>query len=133
MIGCPISELAPVSLLACPWCGSEKVMAEGTDKRMAMVCQKCLARGPEVNVNEGRDWAIHRWNKAIRPPTTPKATFKCENCGLPAIHIWYGTAGRWRWRHQGIKGKRLACKQLKVGQANAADQRPGTRDASANQ
>jgi hypothetical protein len=47
----------------CPWCQSEKIMAEGTDKRIAMVCQKCLARGPEVPVSMGREGALRAWNK----------------------------------------------------------------------
>lgn len=54
--------------LPCPWCGDEKIMAEGTETRMAMVCQKCLARGPEVNVPEGRGAAVLEWNKAIAKP-----------------------------------------------------------------
>jgi len=90
---------------------------------MAMVCQKCLARGPEVNVEEGRDAAIREWNKAIRQPTNPQQRFKCETCGLYVAHVWYGTSQRFVWKHLGIKGKRRACAALKVGQANEKGQR----------
>lgn len=48
----------------CPWCHGEKIMAEGSDTRIAMVCQKCLARGPEVPVSEGREGALRAWNKS---------------------------------------------------------------------
>jgi hypothetical protein len=111
-------------LLACPFCNAEKVMAEGSEKRMAMVCQKCLARGPEVNVEEGRDAAIHEWNKALRHPPTPATKWKCERCGMTVAHVWYGTAKRFVWKHIGTKGSRLnklktACDRVKPVQANA--------------
>jgi hypothetical protein len=51
------------STLPCPWCGSDRIMAEGTLSRMAMVCQTCLARGPEVLVWLGRAAALKAWNK----------------------------------------------------------------------
>lgn len=60
---------APIELLKepwpCPWCGSEKVMAEGSANRLAMVCQKCLARGPEFQKTDGENWAIalKLWNQ----------------------------------------------------------------------
>jgi transcription elongation factor Elf1 len=45
---------APIALLKhpwpCPWCGGEKCMVKGDDKRNAMVCERCHARGPEVAV-----------------------------------------------------------------------------------
>lgn len=113
-------------LLACPFCGSEKVMAEGSEKRMAMVCQKCLARGPEVNVSEGRDAAIHEWNKALRHPPTPRTKWKCERCGMTVAHVWYGTSKRFVWKHIGTKGSRLqkqktCCDRVKPVQVQAND------------
>ena len=57
-----ISRLRSRDLLACPFCGSAKIMCEGTAKRMAMVCQKCLSHGPEVSVESGRAAVIREWN-----------------------------------------------------------------------
>jgi len=37
-------------------------MVEGSETRIAAVCQKCLARGPEVEASKGRDKAIEAWN-----------------------------------------------------------------------
>ena len=53
----------------CPWCGSVAVMAEGTDTRVAMVCQKCLCHGPEVRSALGRPGALRAWNKR-KPPNS---------------------------------------------------------------
>lgn len=118
-----IPPLVSTDLLACPFCNAEKIMAEGSETRMAMVCQKCLARGPEVNVGEGRDAAIHEWNKALRHPPTPRTKWKCERCGMTVAHVWYGTAKRFVWKHIGTKGSRLnkqktACDRVKPVQAN---------------
>lgn len=113
-----LPESSCSALLACPWCDSEKVMAEGTDKRMAMVCQKCLARGPEVNVTEGRDVAIREWNKALRRPHE-KTRYECERCGMTVALIYYGTNGKYRWKHIGGKRKQKPCGlPPKVRQAN---------------
>jgi len=46
----------------CPFCRSDKIMVEGSETRIAAVCQKCLARGPEVEASKGRDKAIEAWN-----------------------------------------------------------------------
>jgi hypothetical protein len=46
----------------CPFCGSSRIMAEGTLARMSMVCQDCLARGPEVASSFGRVAALTAWN-----------------------------------------------------------------------
>ena len=56
----------------CPWCRSNKIMAEGSDTRIAMVCQKCLCRGPEVPASEGRAGALRAWNKS-KAKLTPSA------------------------------------------------------------
>lgn len=120
--------LCCTDLLACPFCNAEKVMAEGSETRMAMVCQKCLARGPEVNVEEGRDAAIQEWNKALRHPPTPRTKWKCDNCGMIASHVWYSSSKRFVWKHIGTKGRRTAlklkpCDRIRPVQANGPDQR----------
>lgn len=61
----------------CPWCGSTKIMCEGYlcgdfVVRCAMVCQKCLARGPEISVNNKnrnkKQPALKVWNKRYDDP-----------------------------------------------------------------
>lgn len=47
----------------CPFCGSVRIMAEGTLNGVAMVCQDCLARGPEVASSFGRVAALTAWNR----------------------------------------------------------------------
>lgn len=52
-------------LLGCPWCGSEKIMSEGnqTGSVIAMVCQRCGARGPEDRHARGYDTIARiNWN-----------------------------------------------------------------------
>lgn len=115
--------VASSALLACPWCDSEKVMAEGTDTRVYLVCQKCLARGPEVTVAEGRDGAIREWNKALRQPRK-ETRYVCERCGMTVALVHYMWSGIHRWRHVGGKTKLKSCGlPPKVRQANAAGER----------
>jgi len=61
------SGLAEPTLLACPWCHSTKIMAEGNGggkgRVLAMVCQRCGARGPEDrNANGYATIARMNWN-----------------------------------------------------------------------
>jgi hypothetical protein len=54
----------PIEPKLCPFCRSDKIMCEGTLRRVAAVCQKCLARGPEVESRGAnpRDRAVEAWN-----------------------------------------------------------------------
>ena len=97
-------------LLACPFCDSEKVMAEGSETVMAMVCQKCFARGPMGDVEAGRDAAIAEWNKAMRQPHQ-KTRYECERCGMTVTLVYYGWLDVRKWKHVGGKSnpKRICC------------------------
>ncbi|MDE2104241.1 MAG: hypothetical protein KGL39_43795 [Patescibacteria group bacterium] len=54
------------AVLGCPWCGSDKIMAEGTGKVIAMVCQKCGAHGPEDrNAGGNPENARTAWDNRI--------------------------------------------------------------------
>ena len=57
--------VSSMRLLGCPWCGSEKIMSEGnqTGSVIAMVCQRCGARGPEDRNARGYDTIARiNWN-----------------------------------------------------------------------
>ncbi len=47
----------------CPFCGKLKIMAEGDDRCIAMVCQRCRAHGPFVLKSDGRKMALAFWNQ----------------------------------------------------------------------
>lgn len=104
------SAVASGAVLACPWCDDEKIMAEGSETAMAMVCQKCFARGPMVNVESGRDAAIAEWNKAMRQPRQ-KTRYECERCGMTVSLVYYGWLKVRKWKHVGGKSrpKRICC------------------------
>ena len=56
-------DVGSTRLLGCPWCYSEKIMAEGTGRVIAMVCQHCGARGPEDrNAHGHASYARILWN-----------------------------------------------------------------------
>lgn len=51
---------------SCPFCGGKKIMAEGKTEIIAMVCQQCLARGPELHSPYLEPkYAIASWNKRM--------------------------------------------------------------------
>lgn len=62
-------KLRSVEPKRCPWCRSVVIYAEGRPQggrhRVAMVCQKCLARGPEVfgEMIEVHAMARRAWNR----------------------------------------------------------------------
>lgn len=69
------AALDSMRLLACPWCHSTKIMAEGNQngRVIAMVCQRCGARGPEDrNARDGHAgiariyWNDQYWHEEIR-------------------------------------------------------------------
>jgi glutaredoxin len=61
-----------VNKQSCPWCKSEKIMAEIYQGRGFMVCQKCLARGPEINIDKTKSYKynysqiINSWNYTLK-------------------------------------------------------------------
>ena len=64
----PKTQSAVVSseLVSCPFCGSTKIMCEGSDAMAWMCCQKCLAQGPAVSIHRGINTsksARVRWNE----------------------------------------------------------------------
>lgn len=86
------------SLKHCPFCGSAKIMAEGSDTRVAMVCQTCLARGPEVpllqHCNGGREeWNARaiKWHPASEPPNHKLDVLATD--GIVTAVAYHGTAG----------------------------------------
>jgi hypothetical protein len=104
-----------IRILPCPWCGSEYIFAEGTVKRMAMVCQKCLARGPEIRVEAGRDAAVREWNGRVPLPQyqTLARRWICKTCGNTVAQATYGSGGpnpRTAWKHVGGKRSTPCCR-----------------------
>jgi hypothetical protein len=68
----------------CPWCKSVKIMAEVNGNCVVMVCQKCLARGPEihrrpdVSSTVARNIALSAWNDRNHGKFS---RLKCPDCG----------------------------------------------------
>lgn len=104
-------------VLCCPWCASDKIAAEGTTERISMVCQKCLARGPEVNAGEGRDAAIKAWNVRYgcqpNPPHRSEG-WVCARCGVTVSHAVYYGKERWKHVQNGKGGTKPTCGQRPV-------------------
>lgn len=90
------ARLKPI--LQCPWCKSFKIMAEGTDRRIAMVCQGCLARGPEIDAALGRDVALREWNERSRGKFS---IVYCPTCGVRTR-----VSGCGIWPHRDWKNSR---------------------------
>lgn len=76
---------------SCPFCGSLKLLCEGVaNKRAAVVCQKCLAKGPEVNETGETTLknAYMAWNGGIGKKFSKvecpvcKRTKPVSSCGL---------------------------------------------------
>lgn len=62
----PEKEDAGMRAKHCPFCGSSWVTCEGNAICCWMVCQKCLAAGPEVDTNSSHvpwDVAMKLWNQ----------------------------------------------------------------------
>lgn len=89
----------------CPFCRSLKIMAEVHGSRIAMVCQKCLARGPECDYKVGREDALLRWND--RRNFAKHSRVQCPSCGKIVSQSQCGL-----WPHRDERtGKRCAVKK----------------------
>lgn len=89
----------------CPWCKSSKIMCEGNESRIAMVCQKCLARGPEVPVSAGRYLALKEWNSRKSGKFSKVTCPVCKRlCAVAEFGLW---PHRNYWDGGTCKGSRM--------------------------
>lgn len=112
----PPPETKQELIRECPFCGAAKIMSEGGDRDIKMVCQRCLAHGPTIFMGksfmpEYRKEAVDTWNTRTTDAEIQRLRAELEKI-RDADPLWWTVNGmRSRMESDGLQWSKTIARE----------------------